>query len=170
MNPVEAYAWSILREHECDEYTYSGEFAKYVLEDLKQAYPNGMEYPYIEVANAILSITKEKPVVRKPFLMVWDNDSCVDGDGRDSFDDAQADALGTLIFWMTEQRRTWKDFLAPTEEELEEYNYMIQTSSVHIDKYNPDTDEYDEFWYPSYEDEEDIGWKELTMEDIASGM
>ena len=31
------------------------------------------------------------------------------------------------------------------------------------------TDEYDEFWSPSYEVEEQIGWKELTMEDIANG-
>lgn len=162
------YAWSILREHGCDEYTYSGEFSQYVLEDLKAGYPQGMEYPYIDVANAILSITKEKPIVRRPFVMVWDNDSCVDGIDFDSFEAAKGDALDTLIFWMTEQRRLWGDVFAPTEDELDDYNYMIENYSVHIDRYNPNTDEYDEFWYPSYEDEEDIGWKTLTMEDIAA--
>lgn len=165
---IKAYARQILSDHGCDDYSYGGTCGDTILSDLKEAYPNGMEYPYIEVANAILSITKEKPIVRRPFLMVWDNDSCVDGIGCDSFEAAKGDALDTLVFWMTEQRRLWDDFLAPTEDELDDYNYMIENCSVHIDRYNPNTDEYDDYWYPSYEDEEDIGWKTLTMEDIAA--
>ena len=30
----------------------------------------------------------------------------------------------------------------------------------------PMTDEYEDYWGPSYEDEEEIGWKELTRDDI----
>ena len=53
---LNAYAMKILSEHGCDCYTYGDEDAKHILEDLKTAYPNGMEYPYIEVANEILKM------------------------------------------------------------------------------------------------------------------
>lgn len=162
---VEEYARKILSDHGCDEYSYGGEQAKYVLKDLKEAYPNGMEYPYIEVANSILSITKERPLVRHPYMMIWDNDSDCDGIGCDSLVAAQCSAEDTLVEWMTQTRTEWKDLFNPTEEELEDYNYMICSCSAHVGKYNPDTDEYEEYWWP---DEDEIGWKELTMEDIAA--
>lgn len=163
---VKAYARTILLDHGCDEYSYGGTCGDTILSDLKEAYPNGMEYPYVDVANAIMEISKMRPIVRHPFCMVWDNDSCVDGIGCDNFEQAKCDALDTLIQWMTDARMEWKDPFCPTRKELDDYNYMIASCSVHIDKYDPMTDEYDEYWYPSYEDEEEIGWKELTMEEI----
>lgn len=163
---VQEYAKQILAEHGCDEYTYGGEWSKYVLDDLKEEYPNGMEFPYVEVANAIIEMSKVKPIERKPWMMCFDAESFCDGIGFDSFDSAKCDAEDTLINWMVEERNNWKDVFHPTEEELERYNYMICNCSVDVRKYNPDTDEYDEYWYPSYEDEEALGWKELTMEDI----
>ena len=44
---------------------------------------------------------------------------------------------------------------------------MIWNCSVEVRKYDPMTDEYDEFWSPSYDDEEQLGWIELTREMIA---
>ena len=164
---VEDYAKKILVDAGCDEYTYGGEFSKYVLRDLKEAFPNGMEFPYVDVANAILAISRARPIKRAPWLMVWDTDSCCDDIECESFEQAKGEAEDTLIIWMCDERDTWKDVFIPTEEELENYNYMIYNCSVRVDKYNPDTDEYEEYWEPSYEDEELIGWKELTMDDIA---
>ena len=52
---IREYAKKILDDHGCDQYTYGGEFSKHILNDLKTEYPNGMEFPYIDVANAILN-------------------------------------------------------------------------------------------------------------------
>lgn len=160
------YARKILKDHGCDEYTYGGEWGKHVLADLKEGYPDGMEYPYVDVANAILSISKQLPIVRDPWLVLWDSGDCCDGIGCQSFGAAKNEALDTLIMWMTEARNEWDDVFDPTDEELENYNYCICNSSVEVQRYNPMTDEYEEYWFPSYEDEEGIGWKELSREDI----
>lgn len=164
---VDEYAKKILADHGCDEYTYGGEWGKYVLSDLKEAYPDGMEFPYVDVANAILAMSKVKPIVRDQWLMCWETDSDCDGIGFESFGAAKADAEDTLINWMCEERQEWKNPFCPTENELDDYNYQICNCSVYVKKYNPETDEYDEYWSPSYEEEEKLGWRELTMEDIA---
>lgn len=166
-NTVEAYALAILAEHGCDCYTYGGEYGKHCLDDLKEGYPNGMEYPYVDVANAILAISRVRPIYRAPWHMVWDTDSCVDGIDYESFEAAKCSAEDTLLEWMCQFRDEWKDVFCPTEDELDEYNYQICNCSVSVYQYNPDTDEYEEYWSPSYEDEEQLGWRELTMEDIA---
>ena len=164
---IEEYARKILADHGCDEYTYGGEWSKHTLDDLKQAYPDGMEFPYVDVANAIIAFSKVKPIERDPWQMVFDTDSDCDGIGFESFEAAKCRAEDTLIEWMCQVRSEWKDFLCPTDDELDAYNYMICNNSVEVRRYNPNTDEYDVFWSPSYEVEEQIGWKELTREDIA---
>lgn len=160
------YAKKILADHGCDEYTYGGEWGKNVLDDLKESYPNGMEYPYVDVANAIISISKQKPIVRDPWAVVWDTSDFCDGIGCPSFEYAKSDAIDTLVMWMTEARNEWEDVFNPTDEELDNYNYMICNSCVYVQKYDPMKDEYEDYWSPSYEDEESIGWKELTRADI----
>ena len=164
---IEEYARKILADHGCDEYTYGGEWSKHTLDDLKQAYPDGMEFPYVDVANAINAMSKVKPIERKPWMMCFDAGSFCDGIGFDSFGAAEANADDTLVEWMCQERHSWKDCFCPTDDELDAYNYMICNNSVEVRRYNPNTDEYDVFWSPSYEVEEQIGWKELTREDIA---
>ena len=166
MDSVEKYSMKILANHGCDCYTYGGEWAAKIMDDLKEEYPDGMEFPYIDVANAILAISRPKPIVREPWKMVFDTDNTTEGIGFDSFGAAKAAAEDTLIEWMGEERNRWKDAFHPTEEQLDKYNYMICNCSVSDDKYNPDTDEYETEWEPSYEDEEALCWKELSMEDI----
>ena len=163
---LESYAMKILADHGCDCYTYGDECAKDILSDLKEGYPDGMEYPYIDVANAILAISRPKPIVRAQYIMAFDMEDNSDGIEFDSFEAAKADAEDTLVEWMVEERNRWKNVFHPTEEELDNYNYMICNCSVWVAKYNPNTDEYETEWEPSYEDEEALGWKELTMEDI----
>lgn len=163
---LEAYALQILADHNCDCYTYGNCPSETILSDLKEGYPDGMEYPYIDVANAILQISKPRPIKRAPYRMVWDTDSDCDGIDFESEGAAKCDAEDTLINWMVEERDLWKDPFNPTEDELDNYNYMIYNCSVYVTKYDPDTDEYEEVWSPSYEEEEKLGWKELTREDI----
>jgi hypothetical protein len=164
---VEEYAIAILAEHHCDCYTYGGVPAETILSDLKEGYPNGMEYPYVDVANAIAAISRVEPIVRSPYQMIFDTDSCCDGIDFESFEAAKADAEDTLIQWMVEERSEWEDLFHPNDEELDNYNYMICNCSVWVGKYNPDTDEYEEEWSPSYEDAEALGWYELTREILA---
>ena len=165
-NSVEGYALKILSDNGCDCYTYGGEHSKYVLEDLKLGYPDGMEYPYVDVANAILAISKVRPIVKSQWRVIWNTEDCTDGCDCDSLEAAKTDAKETLINWMMWEREGWKDVFNPTEDELDSYNYMIENCYVYVCKYNPDTDEYEEYWSPSNEDEEELGWRELTMDDI----
>lgn len=166
---IEEYAKKILSDHGCDEYTYGGEYSKHVLDDLKQEYPNGMEFPYIDVANAILAISRPEPIARSPWQMVWNNDSCVDGIDFESFGAAEECAEDTLVLWQTHEASNYPSDLNDwNEEQIEDWDYMIYNFSVRVDKYNPDTDEYEQYWSPSYEDEKAIGWE--LYEDLLKDM
>ena len=94
-----------------------------------------------------------------PWLMVFDLGHTVDGIGFDSFEAAKEDALDTLIEWEAETMSDWKSS-NPTEDEIEHWDYMIYSCSVEVQKYNPEKDEYEEYWSPSYEDEKLVGWME----------
>lgn len=165
---LENYALKILADSGCDCYTYGGEYSAKIMDDLKEGYPGGMEFPYIDVANAILEISRPKPIVRKPWRMAFETDDTVDGVDFDSFEAAKADAEDTLVNWMVEEQSKWRSE-KPTKEELEDYNYMICNCSVRVDRYNPTTDEYEEYWSPSCEEEEKIGWKEIKEENEDEG-
>ena len=162
MDTVETLAIKILADNGCDIYTYDGEARKDLVRDLIEAYPGGSisGYTYLEVANAILSITRPEPIVRKPYIVVYDTDNFCDSYGCGSLDEAKDFALEMLINWMAAERDEWKS-KEPTEEECERFDYMIENCSVEVCEYNPATDEYDEVWNPSDEDLERIGWKEI---------
>ena len=155
---LNAYAMKVLSEHGCDCYTYGDEDAKHILEDLKTAYPNGMEYPYIEVANEILSMSRPRPIYKAPYKMIYDMGHTVDSTEHQCFETAKDEAIETLVDWIVEQKSLWKSD-TPTEEEKGSFNMMIQDCSVEVVKYNPDTDEYEDCWMPTYEDEKAIGWE-----------
>lgn len=154
------YAQKILTDHGCDRYTYGGEQSKHLLDDLKAEYPDGMEYGfgYVEVANAILEISRPEPIKRSEYMVMWDTDSCSDGYGCDSLEMAQDSAIETLINWMMEEQSAWKNPDAPTAEEKENWNYMIYNCGVSVAKYNKITDDYDTVWEPSDFDVDRIGW------------
>jgi len=151
------YAKKILADHECDEYTYGGRWSERVLDDLKEAYPDGMDFPYVDVANAILSFSRARPIERAPFQMVFDSGDCIDGVGLDSLEAAKSDALDTLIQWEADESSDWFGE-HPTEEQIESWDYMIDTCSVEVREYDPMTDEYVTVWEPTYEDEKSVGW------------
>ena len=149
MNATE-YAQKVLREHGCDEYTYSNHDGEQIMRDLKEAYPNGMEFPYVAVANAIVLMSRPTLVERKPYCSVWDTDSCCDGIRFDTLEEAQEDVVSTYTVWM-EECCNMSD---------EDWNYMINNWGAYVAKYNPETDEYEAYCYLSDEDLESIGWVE----------
>ena len=157
---VDSYAMKILSDNGCDCYTYGGEFSKHVLEDLKEGYPDGMEFPYIDVANAILRISKPKEIYKAPFRMCWDTDNCCDGVDCESYGDAKCRAEDTLIEWQMAESYNWKDGV-PTEAQIDDWNYMICNCAVSIYEYDAMADEYVERDGLSYEEEEQLGWREI---------
>ena len=154
---VEEYARKILAEHGCDEYTYGDESAETVLNDLKKEYPNGMGLPYVEVANAIKRISKPHLIERKPFLAWYTTDSFSDAMGCDTFEEAKEVVFETLINWEMEEFSGWES-AEPTENEIENWDYMIYNCESFVQKYNADTDEYEDYWYPSDDELDEIGW------------
>ena len=157
---LEEYAKHILRSHDCDEETYGDETAETIVKDLKMAYPKGMDFPYIDVANAIKKMSIPHLISRAPYRVHWSNEHSCDGYDCATFEDAKDSAIETLIEWQGEQISHWKDWKNPTKEELEDYEYMVFECEAFVAKYNPMTDEYEEYWYPSQEDLDAIGWCE----------
>ena len=161
MKSVESYAMKILSEHDCDQYTYGGADSVNIMKDLKTAYPNGMEFPYIDVANAILSISRPAPIVRSPYKTMYDTPNFCDSVEFEDLEQAKEDAIDTLHLWMQEEYSQWGGE-EPTEEEKDHWDYMIFNCSAWIVKYNPDTDEYEDFWFIPDETKNEIGWKEYN--------
>ena len=158
---IEEYAKHILEENDCDIYTYGGENSKHVLHDLKEAYCVGdLAYPYIDVANAILAMSRPKPIMRDPYRVLWDNEHSCDGHGSNSLEEAKDSALEILTNWIVEAQAEWNSD-TPTEDEKDNFNCMIWNCSVSVEEYNPATDEYEEVWSPSDDDLAQIGWKEI---------
>ena len=157
---IKEYAKKILTDAGCDEYTYGGEYSKHVLDDLKKAFPNGMEFPYIDVANAILEISKPEPIYRAPWKVIYDTEHFCDSVNTNSFEEAKDIAIGILVDWLCDELSRYPiDLHEWTEDQIEDWDYFIGNCSVSVSKYHPMEDEYeDEYWIPSYEDEKEIGW------------
>ena len=157
-----ALAYHILADNDCDEYTYGGPGAENVLKDLMEAYqPQDLApYTYIEVANAILSVSRPKPIERKPFRVLYDMPEMTDAFDCDTYGIAITDLQDLYEGWMIEERNHWEDE-TPTPEEADKWNQMLYEFSAIVQKYNPDIDEYEDYWYPSESDLESWGWKEI---------
>lgn len=151
MKNLESYAMKILADSGCDMYTYGNDGQeKHLLNDLREAFPDGMEFPYIDVANAILSISRPRPIVKHPYMVTWENENDCDGYGVESFEAARTEAEDTLIGWMMESINDSDD----------DWNYMIYNCGVSVQKYNPANDKYEECWTPNYDELKAIGWEE----------
>ena len=158
---LENYAMKILVDHGCDCYTYGDETSKTIMDDLKSAYPDGMEYGfhYLEVANAILAMSRPRPIARSSWKVCYSADNFDNSFSKDDFESAKDSALDVLGDWMLEESVHWVVAGMPSETEKEEWDYMINSCEVYVSKYDPSTDEYKEYWYPDSCDLENIGWK-----------
>ena len=163
---IKEYAKKILVDAGCDEYTYGGEYSKHILDDLKEEFPNGMEFPYVDVANAILEMSRPRPIYRAPWKVIYDTEDSCDSVNANSFEEANETAIEILVNWVNEELDHYPvDFEEWSEEQIENWDHFIYYSSVALAEYNPMTDEYDDCdWEPSYEDAKATGW--LLYEDF----
>ena len=158
MKSVENYAMEILAKAGCDCYTYGGADSEHIMDDLKTGYPDGMEFPYVQVANAILAMSRPKPVVRSDYRVYWDNgvEACGSND-CDTLEQAKDAVYDMLYSWMETEKMMW-DNGVPTQEDKDRWDMMIYNAYAEVKKYNPYTDEYEDEWEMSSEDCQKFGW------------
>lgn len=152
------YVKKILVDSGCDEYTYGGEWATHIMDDLKEAFPSGMEYPYIDVANEILSMSKPRPIKKAKYAMIYNTPDFIDSFSCDNLEEAKSKMFDVYVDWMVEEQCRWGSD-EPTEDEKEDWDYMIYNCECWIEEYNPMTDEYEICSEPTDVELEEIGWK-----------
>lgn len=102
----------------------------------------------------------------KKYCLFFDmGDSC-DGIEFDDFDEAKYEAFEILSGWICDEQGTWfcdengKPHIS--QGDIESWDCMIDDCSVYIaewnDKYNEFFDPKGDYWYPSDEDYNKIGW------------
>ena len=161
---ADAYAMLLLSQSGGDCYTYWGVEPEALVNELKEAFPDGMPFPYVDVANAILNITRPPMIYRPPWHVVWDNGSATDIVECEDFEEAKAEAFDILLMWQadwTRENGSSDGHAEPTDEEKESWNEMVRDRSVSVHKYNEEKDEYEEFWVPSPYDLEQVNWTEM---------
>ena len=105
----------------------------------------------------------------KPYLMVYDMEHSEGGIEFDSFEEAKCDAEDTYVLWLNEEFRNWKwdDELhkpVPTHQQIEDFNYMINSCCCYICKWDEEKGEYediDDAYFIPDKELEMLGWKEL---------
>lgn len=98
----------------------------------------------------------------KPFCVVWDIGHATDGIECDTYEEAEATAIGLFISWMQEEKAKWDG--DPTQEQIEHWNEMIDTCWCVIVEWEDDWGTYEDVYYGreiSNEKKEKIGWKEI---------
>ena len=153
-------ARKILRDSDCDEYTYGGSESENILKDLMSVYDPGdlRPFTYIEVANEILSFSHPRPIERKPFRVAYDTENDCDAIDCDTFEDAKDTLWSTYTGWMDAERMDWNG--EPTPQQKKDWDFMLYNSAAVVQKYDPDIDEYEDYWYPSDEELASWGWTE----------
>lgn len=99
------------------------------------------------------------------YTVVYDTENVCDGFDRDSYEDAVGGALDVLMALMYDDPDiTWHPGDGePTEEQRDEWNYLIWNNECRIYKHEEGTEceDNDLVWYMEQEDVEPIGWKEV---------
>lgn len=152
-------AWKILRDADCDEYTYGGAESENIMKDLMSVFEPGnlAPYTYLEVANEILSFSHPRPIERKPYRVIWDIwDACDADKGWDTLEEAKEAVMDLYRNWLAEGLSKIKDINNLTEDEWLELDGVLW-NNAEVQKYNPMTDEYEDEWFPTDELIE-IGW------------
>lgn len=96
------------------------------------------------------------------YKMVWETECCVDSIDYETLEEAKANAIETLYFWMKSQVIDNKYPMNPkewNEKQIEEWDYMIYNCGVSIrDKTKYNDKDFGEIWEPSNEELKEIGW------------
>lgn len=100
------------------------------------------------------------------YTIVYDTENFCDSFDSASYDDAVGSALDILVEWMYNNGElTWTPWseIAPTQDQVDAWNYLIESNEVRIYKHAPGSDLEDDdiVWYMDQDDVESIGWKEV---------
>lgn len=126
------------------------------------------DFPAEDVAHALVEIAAENPKPEEPpkrFIMLYDTDSCCDGTYHETLEEALEAAKETLIFWgqCEVSDKGWnfddKGIPHPTEEQIEDWDYMIMNCGTYVIEKDDDGNTIEEY-YLSDDDLEEIGWME----------
>lgn len=124
-----------------------------------------------EIARALVEIGNELPakkITHKPYVMIFETYDCCDGIECDSFEVAKCEAEDTYFLWASEEMREWNfdenGMPHPTEEQIENWDYMIFNCYCRIAKWNEEKQEYDydNEYYLTGEELKSIGWCEWS--------
>lgn len=171
MNEVREYAMRLLVNEGCDLDCYSDEnYAKDAERDLVEYEKEHGKMPYSikEVANALIKIGNQQPkkvVMEAPYMFCWETQTTTDGFGKDSYEIAKAAVIDDLLGSIAIEIQDWEfdenGIPHPTEEQIEHWNYMICNCGAWVEKWNPVTQEYEEFDGSYLTDWEyrEIGWE-----------
>lgn len=165
-NNVNVYAMQILAENGCDCHTYWNCDPEELINDLKERYPKGMQFPYVEVANAILEITRAPKIIRKKYKVAYNTENFCDATkGTDDLKEAMKQTINILKQWI-EQYKIELELTKQnngTKEEIKEikesWNSMIENCWAEVQMYNETKDEYETCWTPTSKELKQIGWQ-----------
>lgn len=181
---IREYTIQLLKDYNCELNCYA-ELRYWNGQELHSGYEDaykdlqaaaeqdGKSYPFsIEaIARELVSIGNEQPLPprkgHKKYCMIFDTDSDCAGVEFDDFEAAKSDMIDTYINWAVEEMRDWttnaKGELNPTEEQIENYDYMIDNCCCYIVEWDDELDDYEDsdnaYWLPQQELDE-IGYIE----------
>lgn len=168
---INEYTISLLKENGCALDCYKGEYGeKYALKDMREyAKENEVLFPVEDVAAELIRIGNEQPDPprkgHKPYCMIFDLGDMCDGIEFDSLEEAKCNMEDTYINWEASECMEWSwenGRPAPTPEQIETWDRMIDECACWIVEWNEETGEYgdiDDASFMSEEDLESIGWK-----------
>jgi hypothetical protein len=91
------------------------------------------------------------------YMVVWNTEDCIDGIPEEDFEEAKATALTILDEWCNDGIKILQDNDF-SDEVRRGWNEMIENYWVEIQRYNPETKQYEDYWSPSDEDLERVGY------------
>ena len=159
-------ALGLLTEYHCDLDCYRDDMENAV-KDIQTLIDDGREFEVDvnEIAIALVEIGNEQPIIIPPrmeYCMIFDTDNVTDGIEFESLEAAKCDAFDIYILWEGEEMWNWEmvdGIPRPTEEQIENWDYMIDNCYCHVAKWVPEEDSYSEtVWEPSDKELSDIGW------------
>lgn len=174
MMTINQYARTLLKEMGYTVYDIWGYDPDNLIYELKKFYPNGLAWTYVEVANALLTIAKPKLIHRAKYLVtISTDDECiaVDAETEEEAVKILHDTFENWIMEMTSKwiEKVWIDRKQLDENDINEWNDMIETRTVYFAPYDKNTDEY--LYETEYERNppdrylDSIGWKPITLKE-----
>ena len=124
--------------------------------------------PLEDIARELVKIGKaaeaKKPKLK--WLAQWETDNCSDGIECRTLGEAKGNTLSCLEGWVVDTTMELCDDVRSgrktRQEALDDWNYMYWNYSACVMKRNTETGEFEDYWFPSDKECEEIGMRELS--------